>query len=127
MTATRTQLCSLTAAALIGIGGCTGMSSQDRNTLMGAGVGGAAGAILTDGSAGGTIGGAAAGGIIGHVMTPDDDYRTGNGRYRDNGYDDRRRYDNRGRWNNSNGYDNGYENRYDNSYDYSRSQNSDWH
>ncbi len=55
-------------AVLIGLGGCSGMSRQDQNTVAGAGIGGVAGAVLTNGSAAGTIGGAAVGGIIGHEM-----------------------------------------------------------
>ncbi|MBC7499312.1 MAG: glycine zipper 2TM domain-containing protein [Herminiimonas sp.] len=56
----------LTVAALISIGGCAGMSSQDKNTAIGAGVGGVAGSVLTGGSTLGTVGGAAVGGIIGN-------------------------------------------------------------
>jgi osmotically inducible lipoprotein OsmB len=46
--------------------GCAGMSRQDQNTVIGAGVGAVGGSILTGGSAVGTVGGAAVGGIIGH-------------------------------------------------------------
>ena len=62
--ATRTVV----VAALLGLGGCSGMSTQDRNTAIGAGLGGVAGSVLTDGSALGTIGGAAAGGLIGRQV-----------------------------------------------------------
>ncbi|HSN39013.1 MAG TPA: glycine zipper 2TM domain-containing protein [Burkholderiales bacterium] len=48
--------------------GCAGMSEQDRNTAAGAAIGGAAGAVLTNGSALGTVGGAAVGGVIGHEI-----------------------------------------------------------
>ena len=44
-------------AVLIGLGGCSGMSRQEQNTAVGAGIGGVAGAVLTDGSAIGTVGG----------------------------------------------------------------------
>jgi osmotically inducible lipoprotein OsmB len=54
---------------IIGLAGCSGMSRQDRNTVAGAGIGGVAGSILTDGSTVGTLGGAAVGGIIGHGMS----------------------------------------------------------
>jgi len=50
----------------IGLGGCSGMSRQDQNTAIGAGVGAVGGAVLTGGSALGTVGGAAVGGVIGH-------------------------------------------------------------
>lgn len=74
-------------AVLIGLSGCSGMSRQDQNTAVGAGIGGAAGAILTDGSAIGTVGGAVVGGIIGHEVNTghdndgdnyNDHYRNGN-------------------------------------------------
>ena len=60
-------------AVLIGLGGCSEMSRQDQNTAVGAGFGGVAGAVLTDGSAIGTVGGAVVGGVIGHEVNTDDD------------------------------------------------------
>lgn len=51
---------------LFGLLGCSGMSAQDQNTAVGAGVGAVGGSILTGGSAGGTVGGAVVGGVIGH-------------------------------------------------------------
>jgi len=45
------------------------MSAQDKNTVVGAGVGAVGGAVLTGGSAVGTVGGAAVGGVIGHELT----------------------------------------------------------
>lgn len=62
---------SLAAAILLGLSGCTGMSKQDKNTAIGAGVGAVGGAVLTGGSTMGTVGGAAVGGIIGHEIDPD--------------------------------------------------------
>ena len=50
---------------LIGLGGCSGMSAQDKNTAVGAGIGAVGGAVLTGGSTIGTVGGAAVGGVIG--------------------------------------------------------------
>jgi osmotically inducible lipoprotein OsmB len=47
---------------------CSGMSTRDRDTVIGAGVGAAAGAALTHGDALGTVGGAAVGGIIGNQI-----------------------------------------------------------
>lgn len=55
-------------AMLLGLAGCAGMSNQDKNTAVGAGVGAVGGAVLTGGSAVGTVGGAAVGGIIGHEV-----------------------------------------------------------
>ncbi len=60
---------TLAAALLLGVAGCAGMSAQDKNTAVGAGVGAVGGAILTGGSAVGTVGGAAVGGIIGHEVS----------------------------------------------------------
>lgn len=57
------------AVLLIGLAGCSGMSTQDKSTAVGAGVGAVGGAILTGGSAVGTVGGAAVGGIIGHEVS----------------------------------------------------------
>lgn len=59
---------AVVAVALLGLGGCAGMSAQDQNTAIGAGVGAVGGAILTGGSAVGTVGGAAVGGVIGHEV-----------------------------------------------------------
>lgn len=59
---------ALAAALLLALGACSGMSTQDRNTAIGAGAGAVGGAILTGGSAVGTVGGAAVGGVIGHEV-----------------------------------------------------------
>lgn len=59
---------TVAAALLLGLGGCAGMSTQDKSTAVGAGVGAVGGAVLTGGSAIGTVGGAAVGGIIGHEV-----------------------------------------------------------
>lgn len=50
--------------------GCGNMSQRDKNTAVGAGVGAAAGAILTGGGTLGTLGGAAVGGVIGNQVDP---------------------------------------------------------
>lgn len=60
---------AVAAAMLLGLAGCAGMSRQDQNTAIGAGVGAVGGAVLTGGSAVGTVGGAAVGGIIGHEIS----------------------------------------------------------
>jgi osmotically inducible lipoprotein OsmB len=56
------------AVMLFGLAGCSGMSTQDKNTAIGAGVGAVGGSILTGGSTGGTVGGAVVGGVIGHEV-----------------------------------------------------------
>jgi osmotically inducible lipoprotein OsmB len=58
---------SLIAVAL-GVTGCAGMSNQDKNTAVGAGVGAVAGSVLTGGSPVGAVGGAAVGGVIGNQV-----------------------------------------------------------
>lgn len=47
---------------------CSGMSDRQRNTAIGAGIGGVAGSVLTDGGTLGTVGGAAVGGVIGNQV-----------------------------------------------------------
>lgn len=59
---------AITAVLLLTLGGCSGMSTQDKNTAVGAGIGAVTGAVITGGSTAGTVGGAAVGGIIGHEV-----------------------------------------------------------
>ena len=65
----RFAISALAAATLLGLAGCSGMSAQDKNTAIGAGVGAIGGSVLTGGSAVGTVGGAAVGGVIGHEVS----------------------------------------------------------
>ena len=65
----RLTLSAFAAVMLLGLGACAGMSQQDKNTAIGAGVGAVGGAVLTGGSAIGTVGGAAVGGVIGHEVS----------------------------------------------------------
>lgn len=60
------------ALAALAASGCASMSERDRNTAIGAAVGGVAGSVLTDGGTFGTLGGAVIGGAIGHGMETDD-------------------------------------------------------
>jgi osmotically inducible lipoprotein OsmB len=62
---------AVVASVLLGLGGCSGMSTRDRDTAIGAGVGAVGGSILTGGSTAGTIGGAAVGGVIGNQVGKD--------------------------------------------------------
>lgn len=64
---------ALAAALVLGLGACSGMSSRDKSTAIGAGVGAVGGAVLTGGSAVGTVGGAAVGGVIGNQLDKDED------------------------------------------------------
>jgi osmotically inducible lipoprotein OsmB len=62
---------SILFAVLVGTSGCSGMSTRDKNTVIGAGVGGVAGAVVTGGGTLGTLGGAAIGGVIGNQIGKD--------------------------------------------------------
>lgn len=53
------------------LGACStweGMSEREKGAAIGAGVGGVAGAAVTDGGILGTVGGAAVGGVVGHEV-----------------------------------------------------------
>ena len=67
-TMNRLAVSTVAVAVLLGLGGCGGMSTRDRDTAIGAGVGAVGGAVLTGGSAIGTVGGAAVGGLIGNQV-----------------------------------------------------------
>ncbi len=58
----------LAGATLLTATGCADMTARQRNTAIGAGVGGLAGAALIGGP-GATLGGAALGGLVGNVST----------------------------------------------------------
>ena len=51
--------------------GCSNMTPRERDTAVGAAVGGIGGAALSGGDALGTLGGAAAGGFVGHQYGDD--------------------------------------------------------
>ena len=70
-TTQKISVCAVAAAVLLGLGGCDTMSTRDKDTAIGAGIGAVGGAVLTGGSAVGTVGGAAVGGIIGHEIGKD--------------------------------------------------------
>lgn len=59
---------AVTLALGLGLSACAGMSQQDKNTAIGAGVGAIGGSVLTGGGTLGTIGGAAIGGVIGNQV-----------------------------------------------------------
>lgn len=66
----RTITLSLALATLLTTAGCADLTPKQRNTAIGAGVGGVAGAALIGGP-GATLGGAALGGVVGNVLTDD--------------------------------------------------------
>lgn len=83
-------------ASLLAVGvaaDASASSRKTRNTLIGAGLGAAGGALLTHGDPWGALGGAAAGGLIGNVIT--DDHHRHDWNRRDNRHYDNRYYDNR--------------------------------
>ncbi len=62
------SLSTVLAATLIVLGGCAGMTTQERGTATGAVIGGVAGNVVGGGLLG-TAAGAAVGGVIGHEVT----------------------------------------------------------
>jgi len=56
-----------------GLSACAGMSHTEKDTLVGAGTGAVAGAVISGGNPIGIVGGAVAGGIIGHEVGEDKD------------------------------------------------------
>jgi osmotically inducible lipoprotein OsmB len=64
---------SVAAAVVVAgaLSACSGMSPRERDTAVGAAIGGVAGSVLTGGSTTGTIGGAAVGGVIGNQVGKD--------------------------------------------------------
>ncbi len=73
---------------------------KTTNTLLGAGLGAAAGAVLSNGDTLYTLGGAAAGGLLGNVLTEEHSRRdwNGHGKYKhsDRRYVQKRHYRDRG-------------------------------
>ncbi len=61
----------ITLTILLSISGCGGMTTRDKSTAVGAGVGAVGGAVLTGGGVLGTVGGAAVGGVIGNQVGKD--------------------------------------------------------
>jgi osmotically inducible lipoprotein OsmB len=59
---------ALILVAALALSACAGMSGRDKNTAIGAAVGGVAGSVLSNGSGLGTVGGAAVGGVIGNQV-----------------------------------------------------------
>lgn len=59
---------AVAAAVLIVLGGCAGMTAQEKGTATGAVIGGVAGNVMGGGLLG-TAAGAAVGGVIGHEVT----------------------------------------------------------
>lgn len=64
----QTITAAVAIAAVLGLSACSSMSTRDKNTAMGAGVGALGGAVLTGGSTAGAVGGAAVGGVIGNQV-----------------------------------------------------------
>ncbi len=62
-----TAIAVLSVSAL-SLAACGGMSTRQKDTAIGAGVGAVAGSVLTGGSGVGTIGGAVVGGVIGNEV-----------------------------------------------------------
>ncbi|MGB3288987.1 MAG: hypothetical protein WBA83_06905 [Burkholderiaceae bacterium] len=85
MTLQRT-LARITAIGLMSLAaaGCVTHDRRANNTLLGAGLGAATGAVFSGGDPLYTLGGAAAGGVLGNILTED------RGRSRGRSWDNRR-------------------------------------
>jgi len=59
----------LLAVGSLSLAACSNMSTRQRDTAIGATVGGVAGSVLTGGSTVGTVGGAVIGGVIGDEVS----------------------------------------------------------
>ena len=68
----RLAVSAVVAAVMLGVVGCSGMSTQDKYTAGGAAAGAVGGAAVGGGTLG-TLGGAAVGGVIGHEVGKDKD------------------------------------------------------
>ena len=80
------------SALAFGISTTALADDQGRNAVIGAGLGGVAGALLSDGDPWMTLGGAAAGGVLGHVIPDDDDDHDRRRRHWDRDRDHHRDY-----------------------------------
>ncbi len=60
------------------LAGCATHDRKSNNTLLGAGLGAATGAVFSGGDPLYTVGGAAAGGLLGNILTEDRSYRRSN-------------------------------------------------
>lgn len=70
----KTKALILMIALVVMTAGCStwdGMSKRERSATVGAGAGGLAGAVITNGGILGTVGGAAIGGVIGDQVGKD--------------------------------------------------------
>ena len=63
---TQMKVLAVTALATVALGGCAGMSPEEKGAAVGAVAGGAVGAAATGGSTVGTVGGAVVGGAAGY-------------------------------------------------------------
>ncbi|KAA0892994.1 hypothetical protein [Pusillimonas sp. ANT_WB101] len=97
---------SLIGLLAISLAGCAGYDRRTNNTVLGAGLGTAAGAIVGGGDPGYMLGGALAGGLLGNVLTQDNRYHDGGRSYNNNrSHYNRRHYQNDSR---NRGYSNSY-------------------
>jgi osmotically inducible lipoprotein OsmB len=70
----RKMMVPMAAGLLVfSLSACESLSEEERGTAIGAGLGGVAGSVLTEGGTLGTLGGAAAGGVIGNEVVEDDE------------------------------------------------------
>ena len=65
---TRIQASISATVVALAIGGCSGMTHQEKSTAVGAVVGGLAGSAVSGGGTAATVGGAVVGGVVGHEV-----------------------------------------------------------
>ncbi|WP_159992162.1 glycine zipper 2TM domain-containing protein [Pelistega ratti] len=58
----------LVSTVAVALSACGNLSTRDKSTIAGAGIGAVAGSVLSGGSGWGTAGGAAVGGVIGNQV-----------------------------------------------------------
>ncbi|MCQ9616486.1 hypothetical protein L1889_07000 [Paenalcaligenes niemegkensis] len=77
-----TRIAHFAIAGAMALGLASNVMAADKkttNTILGAGLGAAAGAVFSEGDPMLTLGGAAAGGVLGHVLTEDRKYKDNRG------------------------------------------------
>lgn len=78
MPSTRIAKLAIASLTALVLAGCATHDRKTNNTMMGAGLGAAAGAVVSQGDPWYALGGAAAGGLLGNILTSDDKRRSRN-------------------------------------------------
>jgi len=78
MSSTRIAKLAMIGLTALVLAGCATHDRKTNNTMVGAGLGAAAGAVVSQGDPWYALGGAAAGGLLGNILTSDDKRRSRN-------------------------------------------------